>query len=84
MPAAGLPAVLCHLDRRAAATAGKDTILVLAHRGHCVRQPKASSDQSDHKNERNDVHNHTVAIVFRTLAPLIFCQVLDGWRRGCA
>src|SRR5207342_2647990 len=78
----GLPAVLCHLDRCATATPGKDAILVLAHRGHCVRQPKAGGDQSDHKNERNDIHDHTVAVIVRTVGPLIFCQVLDGRRRG--
>ena len=81
--AGGLPAVLGHLDRCATSTSGKDAILVLAHRGHCVRQPKADSDQSDHKKERNDIHDHTVAVVIRTLAPLIFCQALDGRLRGC-
>src|SRR4029079_18608680 len=71
----GLPAVLCHLDRRAAAPPGKDAILVLAHRGPCVRQPKASSDQSDHKNECDDIHDHAVAVIVWILAARIFCQV---------
>lgn len=82
-PQQHLPAVLCHLDRRAIATTGKDAILVLAHRGHCVRQPKAGSDQSEHKNECDDIHDHAVAIVVWILAARIFCQVIDRWRRGC-
>src|SRR5262245_3235757 len=80
-PDGGLPAVLCHLDRRAAAAPGKDAILVLAHRGHGVRKPKAGSDQSDHKNECNNIHNHAVTVVVRILAALILCQVING-RRG--
>jgi len=78
-----LPAVLCHLDGCATATSGKDAILILAHRGHCVGQPKAGSDQSDHKNECNHIHDHAVAVVIWILAAHIFCQVIDRWRRGC-
>ena len=81
--AGGLPAVLCHLDRCATSPSGKDAILVLAHRGHCVRQPKASSDQSDHKNECDDIHDHAVAVIVWILAARIFCQVIDRSRRGC-
>jgi hypothetical protein len=75
----GLPTVLCHLDWCATAAPGKDAILVLAHRGHCVRQPKTGSDQPDHKSECDDIHDHAVAVVVWILAARILCQVIDRW-----
>src|SRR4029078_7548304 len=41
-----LPAVLCHLDRRATATPGKHAVLVFPHRRHFGRNPKGRSDHA--------------------------------------
>ena len=76
-----LPAVLYHLDRRAAAASGKDTILVPAHGRHRIGQPQAGCDESDHKDKCRDIDHHAVAVIVRVLAALIFCQILDRRRR---
>ncbi len=44
LAARALPALPGHLYRRAAAPAGQDAVLILAHLSHGVGQPKASTD----------------------------------------
>src|ERR1700759_4479337 len=68
-----LPGVLAALDRTATAPAREDAILVMAHARHGVGQPQSGADQGDHEDEGNQIHYHTVPIVFAAFRHTLKC-----------